>query len=73
MIDKHKWEKLTNRRVQHYGYEFIYGANVVNKHNKIGDMPDFCDGLMQSKYRNRFYEIYFIQSIFIKLFILILF
>ena len=49
MIDKHKWEKLTNRRVQHYGYEFIYGANVVNKHNKIGDMPDFCDGLMQSK------------------------
>lgn len=47
-IDKHKWDKLTNRRVQHYGYEFIYGANIVNKHKKIGEMPDFCAVLMQS-------------------------
>lgn len=48
-IDKNKWDKLTNRRVQHYGYEFIYGANIVNKHKKIGEMPDFCAVLMQSK------------------------
>lgn len=47
-LDKDKWEKLTNRRVQHYGYEFIYGANIVNKHNKIGEMPDFSAFLMQS-------------------------
>lgn len=47
-IDMHKWDKLTNRRVQHYGYEFIYGANIVNKHNKIGDIPDFSTNLMKS-------------------------
>lgn len=49
-IDQHKWEKLTNRRVQHYGFEFIYGANVVNKHKKIGKLPAFCDNLMKSNF-----------------------
>mmetsp|Transcript_35477 Transcript_35477/g.41041 ORF Transcript_35477/g.41041 Transcript_35477/m.41041 type:complete len:119 (+) Transcript_35477:502-858(+) len=28
-----------NRRVQHYGYEFVYGANNVNKSDKIREMP----------------------------------
>ncbi len=51
IIDKHKWDKLTNRRVQHYGYEFIYGANIVNKNNKIGELPDFCTILNQSNIR----------------------
>lgn len=47
-LDKNKWEKLSNRRVQHYGYEFIYGANMINKKNKIGEMPAFCESLMKS-------------------------
>lgn len=49
-IDKEQWNKLNNRRVQHYGYEFIYGANKINKNNKIGELPDFCNFLMKSKY-----------------------
>lgn len=29
-LDSNKWSKLLNRRVQHYGFEFKYGANNVN-------------------------------------------
>ena len=29
-LDSGKWEKLLNRRVQHFGYEFKYGTNDVN-------------------------------------------
>lgn len=47
-IDANEWKKLSNRRVQHYGYEFIYGANNINKNNKIGELPSFCDIVMKS-------------------------
>ena len=47
-IDTHEWTKLLNRRVQHYGYEFIYGMNSVDKNKKIGEMPDFCAFLLPS-------------------------
>ena len=43
--DKRKWNPLAQRRVQHYGYEFIYGANTVDKHKYIGPLPDFAEGL----------------------------
>lgn len=48
-IDAQDWKKLSNRRVQHYGYEFIYGANNINKDNKIGTLPSFTDSVMKSK------------------------
>jgi len=38
-FDTQEWTKLMNRRVQHFGYEFVYGANNVNKNEKIRDMP----------------------------------
>jgi alkylated DNA repair protein alkB family protein 8 len=47
-IDSNEWNKLSNRRVQHYGYEFLYGANSINKNNKIGELPNFCDEVMNS-------------------------
>jgi alkylated DNA repair protein alkB family protein 8 len=50
-IDKEEWKKLTNRRVQHYGYEFVYGANNIDKTKKIGALPDFNIGLNKSKNR----------------------
>ena len=40
-LDKGKWEKLLNRRVQHFGYEFKYGANNVDIDQNMGTMPDF--------------------------------
>ena len=47
-MDKQEWHKLLNRRVQHYGYEFLYGVNSVDKHSKIGEMPDFLAFLKPS-------------------------
>jgi len=38
-FDSQQWIKLMNRRVQHYGYEFVYGANNVNKTKQIREMP----------------------------------
>jgi alkylated DNA repair protein alkB family protein 8 len=46
-IDKGKWTKLLNRRVQHFGYEFKYGTNNVDPSSKIGDLPSFCDPLLE--------------------------
>jgi len=43
--DKNKWNPLAQRKVQHYGYEFLYGANTVNKNKHIGPLPDFTPGL----------------------------
>lgn len=30
-IDKKEWNRLAKRRVQHYGYEFLYGFNAINR------------------------------------------
>lgn len=29
-VDQQEWESMNQRRVQHYGYDFIYGANTIN-------------------------------------------
>mmetsp|Transcript_17078 Transcript_17078/g.20219 ORF Transcript_17078/g.20219 Transcript_17078/m.20219 type:complete len:131 (+) Transcript_17078:66-458(+) len=44
-LDTRKWSKLLNRRVQHYGFEFKYGANNVNADEQMGHMPAFFDFL----------------------------
>lgn len=49
-FDKNQWIKLLNRRVQHYGFEFVYGANNVDKTRKLGDMPDFLSSIIESKH-----------------------
>jgi hypothetical protein len=48
-FDERQWIKLLNRRVQHYGFEFVYGANNVDRTRKLGDMPDFLSSIIQSK------------------------
>ncbi len=45
-FDEKTWIKLLNRRVQHYGFEFVYGANNVDKTRKLGDMPDFLNSII---------------------------
>ena len=49
-LDEKDWIKLLNRRVQHYGYEFVYGANNVDKTKHLGDYPDFIAFLIPSKH-----------------------
>lgn len=41
ILDKREWHNLSNRRVQHDGYEFIYGSNNVNPNNKLGPLPEW--------------------------------
>ena len=48
-FDERQWIKLLNRRVQHYGFEFVYGANNVDRARKLGDMPEFLSSIIQSK------------------------
>jgi len=48
-LDEKQWIKLLNRRVQHYGYEFVYGANNVDSTKHLGDFPDFASFLTPSK------------------------
>lgn len=45
-IDKGKWERLNNRRVQHYGYQFKYGHNQIDKDDKQGLIPQYMQGLL---------------------------
>ncbi len=40
-VDKREWHKLATRRVQHDGYEFVYGHNNVNPNNKLGPLPEW--------------------------------
>ena len=48
-IDAHPWHKLLRRKVQHYGYEFVYGANNIDPHKKIGEMPEFVTQDMRDR------------------------
>lgn len=56
-FDSLEWSPLTNRRVQHFGYEFIYGANNVNSTCPIRPMPELIFSLLdrlESLYGLRF-------------------
>ena len=44
-MDQLKWNKMLNRRVQHYGFEFKYGTNNVNADDQMGTFPEFFDFL----------------------------
>lgn len=48
-IDQQEWTKLANRRVQHYGYEFLYGINSVDKDKKAPKpIPHFFNNILNS-------------------------
>ncbi len=34
-------------QVQHYGYEFLYGANTVDPDRHIGALPSWFDALIE--------------------------
>lgn len=45
-IDKQEWSRLNNRRVQHYGFEFRYGKNQVDKNDQKGQLPEYFTELL---------------------------
>lgn len=45
-LDGGEWEKLNNRRVQHFGYRFKYGRNQIDKNEREGLLPPFLQPLL---------------------------
>ena len=49
-VDSSTWSDLKFRRVQHYGYEFDYIVNNVDKSKPLGSAwPPICERLMSGK------------------------
>jgi alkylated DNA repair protein alkB homolog 8 len=48
-LDQGEWEKLLNRRVQHFGFEFKYGTNDVDPDKSMGKFPEFVEFLEPRK------------------------
>ena len=41
-------QQLRHRRVKHFGYEFLYGTNNVDKSNPLHDgIPSVCDVILE--------------------------
>ena len=41
-------QQLRHRRVKHFGYEFLYGTNNVDKSNPLNDgIPSVCDVILE--------------------------
>lgn len=41
-------QQLCHRRVKHFGYEFLYGTNNVDKSNPLHDgIPSVCDVVLE--------------------------
>ncbi|KAL9971627.1 hypothetical protein ACROYT_G017818 [Oculina patagonica] len=46
-------QQLRHRRVKHFGYEFLYGTNNVDKSNPLQDgIPSICDPLLDQIQEN---------------------
>jgi alkylated DNA repair dioxygenase AlkB len=46
-IDKNPWLLDLKRRVQHYGYKYDYKSKGLDESSKIGDLPKFCEPLIE--------------------------
>ncbi|KAF9625996.1 hypothetical protein IFM89_028690 [Coptis chinensis] len=47
-VDARPWENLAKRRVQHYGYEFLYQTRNVNTKHHLGQLPSFLSPILEN-------------------------
>ncbi|KAJ4950745.1 hypothetical protein NE237_027577 [Protea cynaroides] len=45
-VDNRPWKCLSKRRVQHYGYEFLYETRNVNTKHQLGELPLFVSPIL---------------------------
>lgn len=45
-VDARPWKSLAKRRVQHYGYEFLYETRNVNAKHFLGGLPSFVSSIL---------------------------
>jgi alkylated DNA repair protein alkB family protein 8 len=54
---------MARRRVQHFGYDFIYGKNTINIENPSHfQIPSYCDTILEKIYK-KINEIMLIDNI----------
>lgn len=46
-IDQQEWSGDLSRRTQHYGYKYDYKARSSSRLARIGDLPSWCNELIQ--------------------------
>ncbi|URE18978.1 2OG-Fe(II) oxygenase superfamily [Musa troglodytarum] len=46
-VDNRQWRSLSKRRVQHYGYEFLYETRNVDSKHCLGELPSFVSNILQ--------------------------
>ncbi|WOL04305.1 alkylated DNA repair protein [Canna indica] len=46
-VDSRQWSNLSKRRVQHYGYEFLYKTRNVDSQQFLGELPSFVSIILQ--------------------------
>lgn len=45
-VDTRPWKRLAKRRVQHYGYEFLYETRNVDLKQFLGELPSFVSAIL---------------------------
>ncbi|XP_020570588.1 alkylated DNA repair protein alkB homolog 8 isoform X1 [Phalaenopsis equestris] len=46
-VDSKPWKNLSKRRVQHYGYEFLYETRNVDTKQFLGELPPFVSPIIE--------------------------
>ncbi|MQL99219.1 hypothetical protein Taro_031939 [Colocasia esculenta] len=46
-VDAGPWKRLAKRRVQHYGYEFLYETRNVDWKQSLGELPSFVSSVLE--------------------------
>ncbi|SPT19727.1 unnamed protein product [Triticum aestivum] len=46
-VDSRPWKRLAKRRVQHYGYEFLYETRNVDSKQFLGELPSFVSKILE--------------------------
>ncbi|KAF7126876.1 hypothetical protein RHSIM_Rhsim11G0040200 [Rhododendron simsii] len=46
-VDDRPWKSLAKRRVQHYGYEFLYETRNVDTRQHMGELPSFVSPILE--------------------------
>lgn len=52
IIDQQEWSTKTNRRVQHYGYQYDYKNGAFASSAYLGALPDWAQNLAEKFYRD---------------------
>ncbi|KAG1362779.1 alkylated DNA repair protein ALKBH8 [Cocos nucifera] len=46
-VDAMPWKRLSKRKVQHYGYEFLYETRNVDSKQFLGELPSFVSHILK--------------------------